>query len=218
MHRVPGVFVPTRCPVCGLPTGAPCPGCVGRLQPAPVHPPPAGLDLCRSLFLYHGVARRLVTNLKYRNDRAVLSWLADGLAALCQPPPGLVVTWAPTSRRRRHRRGFDQAELLARAVARRWRVPCARLLVRHGDAVQTGSSAAERKLGPSLASVRPTGGAVVIVDDVVTTGSTLSAAAHVLRAAGVGWIAGLTVARTGLPRVSLDNSLKSPPKYAEEPR
>ena len=203
--------------MCGSPTGAPCPGCAGRLLPAHVVPPPEGLELCRSLFLYQGTARRLVTTLKYRNDRATLSWLADGLASLCQPPTDGSVTWAPTSRRRRRRRGFDQAELLARALARRWNVSCLRLLARRGGGdPQTGSSAVERKRGPAFLALGPVPGAVVVVDDVITTGSTLSAAGRALHTGGARWVAGLTVAQTGLAPSRADKSLKSPREFAED--
>jgi predicted amidophosphoribosyltransferase len=144
----------------------------------------------------------LVTGLKYRNDRAVLGWLADGLAGLLTPPAGAVVTWAPTSARRRSQRGYDQAELLARAVARRWRRPCRALLRRRPGPAQTGRSMTDRQGGVPLAPVASRAGRrrapthVVVVDDVVTTGATLRTAAVALRSAGVLWVAGLTAAAT----------------------
>src|SRR3546814_5304348 len=75
---------------------------------APLH-----FDSCRALFAYDEVARPLVTGLKNRQRRDIVVWLADGLAAL--PWTADTVTWAPTSAARRRSRGFDQAELLARA-------------------------------------------------------------------------------------------------------
>jgi predicted amidophosphoribosyltransferase len=165
---------------------------------------PAGLDGCWSLLAYDGPARELVTRLKYRNHRAAVAWLADGMAALLEPPPGAVVTWAPTSERRRRARGFDQAELLAAAVARRWGVPCRRLLTRSSASPpQTGLSLAARRRGPTFAGAPGAidAGAAILVDDVVTTGSTLTAAAGELRAGGVGWVVGLTAART--PRLTV---------------
>jgi len=205
------MLLPTRCPVCGSLGDAPCRRCAARLRPATDAPPPAGFDVCRSLLVYEGASRRLVTSLKYRNDRAALTWLARRMAQLLDPPPGTVVTWAPTSGRRRRQRGFDQAELLARAVARRWRLPCLRLLVRTADTAQTGASVAERRTGPAMAATRPVRGPVVVVDDVTTSGSTLQAAARALRdasatvdpTAGPTWVAGLTAART--PRHSTES-------------
>jgi predicted amidophosphoribosyltransferase len=157
--------------------------------------------VCRSLLAYEGPARRLVAGLKYRNDRAALGWLADQMADLLRPAATSVVTWVPTTGRRRRRRGFDQAELLARALSRRWGLPCRPLLVRGAGPAQTGRSLSDRLVGVALAA-RGRGrrgsvpAAIVVVDDVTTTGATLRSAAAALRAGGATTIAAVTAAAT----------------------
>ena len=66
-----------------------------------------------------------------------------------------VVTWAPTTAARRRQRGFDQAELLARALARRLHVPCRRLLLRPPGNAQTGQPLDVRRAGPAFHPARP---------------------------------------------------------------
>lgn len=138
---------------------------------------------------FTGRARRVVLGLKYRNRRSVSRHLAGLIVNRLLTERAHrdvdVVTWAPTSSRRRRERGFDQGEFLARAVARQLGVPCRRLLDRDGSTPQTGRTRRERLAGPTFVA-RPDvdGVRVLVVDDVVTTGSTLSAAAAALHDRG----------------------------------
>ncbi len=165
-------------------------------------PSPEGVRRCRALLLYAGTGRELVARLKYRNGRSVLGWLAAAMAALVPHDAGEpvdVVTWAPTTDRRVARRGFDQAELLARGVATSLGLPCQRLLRRRPGPAQTGQDASSRRAGPSFtASADARGRAVLVVDDVVTTGATLAAAARALYRVGATDVSGLAAARTPL--------------------
>ncbi|HUP87065.1 MAG TPA: phosphoribosyltransferase family protein [Acidimicrobiales bacterium] len=202
-------LLPAACPVCGRPGAAPCRSCWLLLRPAPPGPVPRGLDGCRSLLAYEGVGRELVARLKYRNARSAVAWLAAGMAGLVARSTAAgsidVVTWAPTTAQRRRRRGFDQAELLARDLARELVVPCAARLWRGPGPPQTGRSRAERWHGPTFAPRRgPPGGdsRVLLVDDLLTTGATLTAAAGTLRAAGAATIHAVTAGRTPLKVVA----------------
>ncbi|MFP4513006.1 MAG: ComF family protein [Acidimicrobiales bacterium] len=192
----------SRCPICRRSGGSPCRECVELFAPLGRLRPPPGLDGLHAAVSYEDAARPLITSLKYRDQRAATGWLADAMVAVlpasARPE---VVTWAPTTAARRRERGFDQAELLARAVARRLRVPARRLLRRHAGPSQTGRSASERHrdVAAFVGVRRRPGNVVVLVDDVVTTGATLSAAATPLRRAGAARVIGLVAAATPAP-------------------
>ncbi|MGH9263995.1 MAG: ComF family protein, partial [Acidimicrobiales bacterium] len=122
------MLIPTSCPVCGRQGPAPCEGCAADLRAAPALPAPVGVDSCAALLAYDGAGRELVARLKYRNARSSVPFLSRGMAALVTGQID-VVTWAPTTPARLRARGFDQARVLARAVARRLGVPSRALLV-----------------------------------------------------------------------------------------
>ena len=108
-----------------------------------------------------------------------------------------MVTWAPTVGLRRRKRGVDQAELLARHVGRELGVPCHELLIRVNTESQTGKSRAERLAHPQFRARAPQNTmSVVIIDDVITTGATLRAAALALRQVGVLDVYCVAVAKT----------------------
>lgn len=197
-----GVLLPTACPVCASPGPAPCGPCRARVKPPPALAPPPGLASCAVLMAYQGAGREIVARLKYRNARCVVPWLAAEMASLLDESTTAeaidVVTWVPTTGARRRERGFDQGRVLAVAVARRLVLPCRCLLCRRRGPPQTGRSRAQRLEGPrfEVCARRALPRHVLLVDDVVTTGATLSIAACRLLEAGAGQVSAVVAART----------------------
>ena len=197
------------CAGCGGPGPSPCGPCRDGMRAVGEMLPPEPLSGLWAAFAYAGAGRELLARLKYRNQRSCVGWVASAMAGAL--PSGLVVeavTWAPTSPRRRRRRGFDQAELLARALGRETGLPVVSLLKRVDAAGQTGRSRSQRYCAPVFAPRRSPQSAVLVVDDVVTTGATLQAAASALIRAGARHVAAVVAGATPLP------SLQQPPGVA----
>lgn len=114
------------------------------------------------------------------------------------------VSYVPLSRRRRRKRGYDQAQLLARDISVRLGLPCMCTLrkCRHTAAQSMQTDAGSRKVNV-MNAYKPareydlSGKTLLLCDDVVTTGSTLSECARVLRTAGASKVYAVTLARAG---------------------
>ena len=146
---------------------------------------------------------------KFRGAAAYYRVYAELMAACLREQrlePDLV-TWVPLSRRRLRRRGYDQARLLAEEIARLRELPCEKTLekIRNNPPQSGTSGASERQKnvrGVYRAVTSFAGEHVLLVDDIVTTGATLSEAAEELLRAGAEQVSGLTLARTprnGMP-------------------
>lgn len=171
------------CAACACAGPVLCHRCRFSLASLGVQRTPDGIP---AAFAFQGVARELIVALKFRHARSAAAVLATHMVRRLDLNHADMVTWAPTSARRVRRRGYDQAEVIARAVARQLGVPCRRLLYRAHGAPQTGRSRSDRLVGPAFRARTPRQGlTVLLVDDVVTTGATLRTAAEALRAAGV---------------------------------
>ena len=156
---------------------------------------------------YAGPARALVTALKFRGAGAAAEVMAAQIAATM--PPGLLaeatLVAVPAHRSRHRERGFNQAQQLARALARRTGCPTADCLRREGAATRQLGARRSARLSAGRIAVRARGPAprvALLVDDVYTTGATLDACARALRAAGAGTVRAIAYARTldGAPR------------------
>jgi len=126
--------------------------------------------------------------LKLRGRRGYGAVLAEGMARVVQREGlgGSLVTWVPGQRQDVLDRGFDHAAVLARGVAARLGLPRRSLLVRTGfreDQAALGRSERFSNLEGAFRA-RPVSGAVVLVDDLVTTGATAGACARALLGAG----------------------------------
>jgi len=139
---------------------------------------------------YRGDLRRAIHAMKFRNRRWMTFAFGRHLAQAVRSQNKVwipdVVTWAPTTPRRIRLRGHDQSALLATSVARGLRVRRLRTLRRTDDRAQTGSSRHERLRGPQFVarSRAVRGCSVLLVDDVMTTGTTLQRAREALLEAG----------------------------------
>ena len=197
------VLLPGRCPGCGARAEPVCDACAAAMRAAPSAPPPPGVTWSASVFAYGGVARELVARVKYRNERDAVRWLGAARRALG-------AHW----RRGRSRSspGFPRARPAGPRAASTTE-PCSRVRSRAGSAWarsgcsyvtaglrKPGAPRPLRRAGPELRGRgHVSGRTVLVVDDVVTTGATLVAAARVLRSLGAADVLAATVARTPRP-------------------
>jgi len=206
-------LLPGRCPGCGRRAEPVCAPCAAGMRAAPAAAPAPGVAWSTAAFAYEGVARELVARVKYRNERIAVRWLGAQVAQRCisAPFPIDIVTWVPASASRRAARGVDHGALLARVVAAGIARDTKQLLTRDNGPPQTGRAAAERRAGPRLYPVGSIAGQnVLVVDDVATTGATLTAAARVLHAVGAREVLTATVARTPRPGEQARTALYTP--------
>lgn len=153
-------------------------------------------------------ARHAVYALKYGGLPRIADDLAAAMAPLRPPtdrPSALVPI--PLARKRLRERGYNQSEVLARALARQWRIPVLReLLVRTRETPTQTALTPETRLanvaGAFGVATRPVSSVLILVDDVFTTGATLAEAARALEEAGATMVYGITFARAAIPDFS----------------
>lgn len=164
------------------------------------------VSLCASALWYQGAVRESFHRYKFKGRRgyaATYGRLVGQCARDHLSGRYDLITWAPLSAQRRRERGYDQAELLARAAALELGGQVVETLVKeqdrpaqsglgHDDAVRRANVLGAYRIADPA---RVAGKRVLLVDDVVTTGSTLSECARVLRTAGAADVVCVTLAR-----------------------
>lgn len=182
------------CRSCALPMAAEETRCIRcQLDPLP-------LDWCAAWGHYRGGLERVIHSFKFRRH----DFFAEPLARLLDEAlrdrdfDGIVPV--PMASRRRRKRGYNQAELLARALAERTGIACEPLLVQR-SARKTQSQLPREERVANVRHAFEARGAIagrslLIVDDVCTTGETLRACARALRASGAARICAVAVAKS----------------------
>ena len=176
-----------------------CARCAGRHVTAGCRL--VGVDATVALFDYTGVVADTIVAAKVRGVTAAWRPLGEWLArALPERMAIDAVVSVPTEPRRRRQRGIDHAHVLAAPVAARLHVPllpALRAAVGAPDQGRAGRHETALPPGVFRARGRLDGLRVLLVDDVLTTGATVTAAAATLRGAGATEVAGAVLARAG---------------------
>jgi ComF family protein len=209
----------SSCHGCGQPWWGVCPRCRQRLAnrrpflATPV-PCPDRFPVTVTSSAYDRTLRKMINAHKERQALILTRFLAERLALSVQAllayqacsvaATRIVLVPIPSATRTVRRRGFDATASIARLAARRLRVlypMTARSVLAHSrpvaDQAGLGARARQENLSGAFRLRRPIGdGAVVIVDDLVTTGSSLTEAARVLREARIPVLGAATIAAT----------------------
>jgi ComF family protein len=237
-------ILPTTCAACGVPGRDLCDQCDRDvIRPSPTccarcgHPwnvavptcpeCPRQLDRVRHGVTFAGPIRPLIHAFKDGRRRRIALTLAELIAASVEPPQGVLVP-VPSTAERMRRRGFNPAEVIAHHLGRLWNVTVLDTMARPGEHIeQRGASPSARTLqvrGAFTVSARDAWPPVTLVDDVLTTGATLSACARTVRRCGARSVAAVVAARVDvysdfsvhqLPKEALPSEYEKPPATGE---
>lgn len=200
-------FFPRRCPFCQKVTDGEllCRRCGDTLpftgERAMVE---GAFGVCASPLYYEEQVRQALLRLKFQARLGGLDCMGELLAqCAAEHFSGRfdTVTWVPVSRKRLRQRGFDQAFELCRSTCRLWGVEPVQTLHKVWDnPPQSGLTAAEERRANVLGvyeadAAQVCGRKILLLDDVLTTGATLSECARVLREAGAAEVVCLTLCR-----------------------
>lgn len=177
-----------------------CPDCLTKLQPVSPSPEAFGyLDGVQAGLLYNDAAAQLIHAFKYAGAK----YLAESLCTfLPRPPAADWIIPVPLHPFRRRQRGYNQSQLLAQRLSRETGIPMqTKTLTR----IRNTPSQAQRTHAERPGNVRDAflagrglqGSHILLVDDVITTGSTLDACALALRMAGAAGVWAVTVCTAG---------------------
>lgn len=212
LDRILDLLYPPRCAFCRrlLPDGVRgvCAFCEKKLPYVPADAQIRSLkniEKCIAPLYYEGSVRESLHRYKFSSMTAYADIYSEFMGK-CIDENGIscdIITWIPLSRRRLRKRGYDQAELLARLIAKRHGFDCVRLLKKLRDnPPQSGTGSPEKRranvkgiyscIEPQLVQ----GKTILLIDDIVTTGATLSEAAGVLKNAGASGVYCAAVARS----------------------
>ncbi len=193
-EALPRIGSPT-CARCGLPTAFEtfvCDECKGV---------DFGFESARAPLRYTGVGKEIVHALKYHGYTRVVERLAAPLmlGVLDAGDHFDAVVPVPLHRSRLRRRGFNQAELLARGVSRKINAPVSgtlQVVRRIRDQVVLSAAGRRANVAGAYSARDRIGGRVLLIDDVFTTGATMSACAEALLGAGAAEVHALSLCRT----------------------
>ena len=209
LDRLLELLYPTKCAFCHKLTGGDkiCKSCRTAL---PLTPKGAQvqkfpfISACVSPLYYTGDVRESLLRYKFGSLSAYAEVYAPFMAK-CIDENQIscdIITWVPLSRKRLRERGYDQAKLMADELSRLCGISCCRLLKKtRNNPAQSGTGSAEKRRAnvsgvyTAVDTEKIRGKSILIVDDIVTTGATLSECGRMLMSAGAGEVKAVTVAR-----------------------
>ena len=212
LEKLLDLFFPPRCPFCrrilkdseGLLCGK-CLRTLPRAKGSECAQKFRHLNLCLSPLYYEDDVRRSLLRFKFGGMSIYAPKYAELMAeCLLENECSFeVITWAPLGRKRLKKRGYDQARLLAEELAERLGKPCEQLLNKCADNPPQAGTGSPEKRRKNVSGVyrasdpeRIRGRSILLVDDIVTTGATLSECARVLKASGAKSVCAATLARS----------------------
>lgn len=218
------LIFPRRCPFCGrvvasrervcescakkLPSfcvvGKTCPRCAREIEYCGCDKQSFCFDGCVSPFYYDDIVRRGILNFKFKSRQssasAFASFAADAVRLRYSGEHFDFVCAVPLTRREHRRRGFNQSEIFARALAKELSIPYREILVKPKDVEAQRTLPADKRrenvAGAFAARSKLYGETILLADDVITTGATLDSCAKALKDAGAGKVYCVVIACT----------------------